>query len=548
MALIQSFPCFADLSSDQCQHLATLMQEVQVSPQTIIVTENELIDGIYIIVNGQAEVTREVLHRKKKVQVPVAALAAGEGIGLNDTGFYSTTGKRTATVTALTSMLLLRLDLKDLYLFLKNNQLELSMYAASIQMLRMRFITQSLPFAKISHDRLRWLAEHVEEISIPAGTVIFKQGEKGDKCYLIRKGQVQIIVQDDAGNEQQLAVLKPPVLFGEATLITRAPRNATAIALEDCELLELRHEYLSELIESENNVASMFMTLMVDRSRPLQNPSVTVHQRTSADGQELTLLKNAETHHYFKLSKEGFYIWSQLDGKHTLQDITLTLAEEFNVFAPDVVVALISKLTRAGFVLQVEMTDVVLGKQAIWVRLMVKMQRLLDKRIAFGDADAWVSRVYAKYIHILFTRRAQWLLGSVAIAGLIAFFISTNGILSFFSKTHASMFLILLLIPFSAVELLLHELGHAFAVKAFGRDVHYIGLGWTYSGPVAFTDTSDMWLAARKTQDGGQCRRYLCRHHSAGISALLIFCIPNPYIQSMLWLFALYTYIAGFDC
>ena len=546
MMLIKAFPCFANLSAQACQELAGLMQEVHVTAHQQIVIENALVDSIDIIVSGHAEVSRETMHRKRKVQVPVASLGAGEGIGLNDTGFYSKTGKRTATVTAATDMLLLKLDLDDLYLFLKNHNLETAMVAASMQMLRMRFIKQSLPFAKISHERLRWLADHVEEIKVPAQTVIFKQGEKGDRCYLIYKGQVQIISEAENGQEQQLAQLKPPVLFGEATLITHTSRNATARAVVDSELLMLRNEYLSELLESEDCVASMFMTLMVDRSRPLQNPQITVHHRTAADGQEITILKNPETHSYFKLSNEGFFVWNQLDGKHTLQDITLKLAEACNLFAPDVVVALISKLTRSGFVFNVEITDVTLSKQPFWVRAMVKMQRLMNKRIAFGDADAWVSRIYEKYIRYLFSRGGQIFLAMLAVVGLFAFIASTSSVLGFFAKEHAGMWLLLTLIPLSLGELILHEFGHAFAVKAFGREVHYIGIGWLITGPVAFTDTSDMWLAERRPRMLVNLVGVFVDVVVAGSAALCIFIFSNHYIQGMLWLFALYTYIGGF--
>ena len=547
ISVLRSFPCFAELTDDQSKQLANLMVEVRIPAYEVIVRENDLIDCIYIIVSGVAEVTRSSQHKKKTVQVPVASLIAGEGIGLNDTGFYSTTGKRTATVTADTDMLLLRLEIKDLYLFLKNNQLELSMYAASVQMLRMRFIKQSLPFAKISYERLQWLADRVEEINVLAGDIIFKQDEQGDKCYLIRKGQVEIVHTDEAGVPHPLAILKPPVLFGEATLITRTPRNATARAVEDCELLLLRHEHLSELIESEENVASMFMTLMVDRSRPLRNATVTVHQRTSVDGQELTILKNTDNNNYFKLSAEGYCIWKQLDGNHTLHDITLNLAEEFNVFAPDVVVALISKLTRSGFIENVELYDgETSSKKPLWVKLMVKCQRLLDKRIAFGDADPWVTRVYNKYVRYIFTRPAQLILGLLILLGVATFVASTDDVLGFFGKVHMSWLLILGLVPLSLAELILHELGHAFAVKSVGREVHYIGLGWSFAGPVAFTDTSDMWLATRRPRMLVNLAGVYVDVLVASVASLLIWAVPNPYIQGMLWLFALYTFIGGF--
>lgn len=546
--LIKDFPCFKTLTPKQSKELASLFHEVRFSPKEKIVSENDLIDSIYIIVTGMAEVTREVkMKRKKTKQAPVALLSAGEGIGLNDTGFYSTTGKRTATVVAVTEMFLLRLDLKDLYGFLKRNNLELSMYAASQQMMRMRFIKQSLPFSKLSHERLQWLADRVEELFIKAGTTIFSQGDEGDKCYLIRSGRVEILTKDEQGKERRLALLKPPVLFGEATLITHTPRNATAQAVDDCELLVLSHEYLSELIESEDMVANMFVSLMVDRSRPLRNSEVTIHQRTTADGQELTILKNPDNNSYFKLSKEGYFIWKELDGKHTLQDITLELAEQHHVFAPDVVAALISKLTKSGFISNLEISsDVNLSTRPFWVRAMIKLRRVLEVRIAFGDANKWVTRIYEKYIRYLFTKPGQVVLAVLAIAGFIAFTINTPNILLFFSFKHASLLLLLGLIPLSLVSLILHELGHAFAVKAFGREVHYIGVGWYWFAPIAFTDTSDMWLSIRKPRMLVNLAGIYVDILVAGVAALLTFVFHNPYIQAMLWLFALYTYIGGF--
>jgi putative peptide zinc metalloprotease protein len=545
--LIKAFPCFAMLTSEQSEELASLMREVHYAAHEQIVMENELVDSIYVIVTGEAEVTRESRHRKKIVQVPVAALRPGEGIGLNDTGFYSTTGKRTATVTSVTEMILLHLDLKDLYGFLKRNNLELSMYAASLQMLRMRFIKQSLPFATLSHERLRWLANHVEEITVPKDAIIFNQGDQGDKCYLIRSGMVEITSKDDSGNVHHLALLKPPVLFGEATLITHSPRNATAKALQDCDLLVLRHEHLSELIETESNVAQMFMTLMVDRSQPVQNSNVSVHHRTTADGQEVTILKNSENGSYFKLSEEGAFIWQLLDGRHTMQEITMALAEQFNVFAPDVVAALISKLTKAGFISNIDIhEEAKLSKMPLWVKAVVKIRRILEFRIAFGDSDKWITRMYDKYVHFLFTWLGQVVLAVTAISGLAAFIYYTPNILLFFSFKHVSLLLILGLIPLSLVEVILHELGHAFAVKAYGREVHYIGVGWYWLGPIAFTDTSDMWLSARKPRMLVNLAGVYVDVLSAGISALVILLISNPYLQGMLWLFALYTYIGGF--
>lgn len=543
--LIRLFPCFSSFQDDIAYKFANLFQEITYAPAETIVNEEELVDSIFLIVSGKAEVTHATMRRKKIQRIPLAILQHGDSIGLSDSGFFSSTGKRTATVTALTEMMLLRLDIKTLATFLAEHQLESAMYDASLQMLRIHFIKQSLPFAKLSHERLIWLADRVVETILPKGEIIFKQGDPGEQCYLIRSGEVEISHKNN-DEIKQLAILRAPSLFGEATLITHSLRNATAKALTEVELLVLDHAYLSELIESENNVTNMFMTLMVDRSRPIKNPHVSVHERNSEDGQMLTILKNPDNGTYFKLSSEGAFIWDKLDGKNTLQEITLDLAHQYNFFAPNIVTALISKLSKSAFVTEVDtLQEWQQDNKSFFAKIFYFLQRFLNFRLALGDADPWITRIYQNYIRYLFTAWGKIFLACIAIVGGIFFIAYTNQVIAFFAKNHANLLLLFMLIPFSFLEILLHELGHAFAVKAAGREVHYIGIGWSGVAPVAFTDTSDMWLASRKPRMIVNFAGVYVDILVAGLAAICLTFISNGYIQSLLWLFALYTYIGG---
>lgn len=545
--ILENFPCFAILDENKRKLLLTLFSEIQVAPKTPIVIENDLVDSIYIILKGEAEVSIEKRLRRKIKYIPVAIIQAGEAIGLNHTGFFSASGKRTATVTSITEMTLLKLNVSDLHQFLQQHQLEHVMYQASANMLKMKFIRQSLPFAKISHQRLQWLIEHITETHIEAGTVLFNQGDRGDKCYLVRAGEIEIVHHEVNGEEQLISVLKPPVLFGEATLISDAPRNATARARTPCDLLVLEHRYLSELIESEAGVANMFMTLMVDRSRPMRNSAVTLHQRTAADGQVLAILKNTANNSYFKLSKEGMFVWRELDGKKTLHEITLDLAEQYNVFAPDMVVALISKLAASGFIENLGLHHVTaMQKTSRLLKVFSKFSQWLNYRVSFGDVNQWLNKSYQRYVRFLFTKPGLTILSLLAIFGIAAFVANTANVLLFFSVKHASLILLLTLLPLGLIEVVLHELGHAYTVKYFGHEVHYMGIGWSWGAPIAFTDTSDMWLAVRRPRLFVNLAGIAVDLVVAGIAALLIYCVENPYIQGMLWLFALYTYIGAF--
>ncbi len=545
-ALIQAFPCFSGLSSDQSDHLATLMREVSYTPGEVVVTQDELVDSVYFIVNGEAEVSTFSEYKKKLIKTPVAMLRAGESIGLNDSGFFSSTGKRTATVTATAKLLLLVLDLKNLHAFLEKNKLESGMYAAAEQMLRMRLIKQSLPFSKLTHERLLWLCERIEKLTMPAGTEIFHQGDPGDKCYLVRSGKIEIIAEEKDGSSHLLAVLKPPTLFGEATLVTQQPRNATARAQEDSQLLVLSFEYLSDLWEKEQKVADMFMTLMVDRSRPERNPEVSEYPRTAPDGQTLVILKNAATARYFKLSQEGWFIWQQMNGKQTLLEITMALANQYQVFSPNMVVALISKLAASGFVLHVSLGALPTGKKTVLDLWRSRLQRIFDFRIIFKQADVWLTRIYNQGGKFLFTRLGQVFLATLSLSGLAAFFMTENHIVHLLKTLHASWLILVCMLPLMLLTAALHELGHAFGTKAYGRQVHCMGLGWNWIRPIAFTDTTDMWLDTRGHRIAVNLSGLYANVLVAGFCSILVLLVPSLYLQSFLWLFALMTYIKGF--
>lgn len=552
ISLILACPIFSILNENQVNELANLMQEVEFNRDEIIVAEGQLVDSVYIIVHGEAEVNRiektkhRLISKKKQTQVPLAKISSGETIGLNDTGFFSTTGKRTATVVAMTKMKLLTLDLLALQFFLNKYNLLPSMNEMTDQLLRILLIKESLPFRKLSHERLQRLSNQVEEIAVKAGEVIFEQGAIGDRCYLISSGKIEIVNQEK-GLEQHLAILKKPTLFGEATLMTQAPRNATARALEDSNLLVLKHEYLTELIETEKNVASTFMSLMVDRSRPAQNPHVKDHHFISTDEQEIVILKNPDNGSYFKLSEEGWYVWDHLDGTQTMQDLTLGLADKYNLFIPDVIVGLISKLARGGFLTNINLETKVSTHQPTWAQGLNRIRQLLEARVAFGDADRGLTSIYHKWGYLFFTKLGKFFLLIIAIVGLIAFGFETNNVINLFKTIPNSWMLLVLMIPFTVLSVALHELGHALVAKSYGHEIHYMGVGWYWLSPVAFTDTSDMWLSKKKwprimVNLAGVYADIIV----GGIASILIFIVPNAYVQGFFWLFALYAYINAF--
>ena len=86
----------------------------------------------------------------------------------------------------------------------------------------------------------------VKEHYTPNATVI-RQGEEGDKFYIIREGRVEVR-HEEAGSFKSLATLGAGDFFGEAALLSNAPRNATVVALEDVVFYTLKKgDFLSAM-------------------------------------------------------------------------------------------------------------------------------------------------------------------------------------------------------------------------------------------------------------------------------------------------------------
>jgi hypothetical protein len=74
----------------------------------------------------------------------------------------------------------------------------------------------------------RFLRRHslFEVEDLGPGQVIFRQGEEGDCAYFIHSGEVEVVREEDSG-EQVVAKLSNGQYFGEMALISDATRNAT---------------------------------------------------------------------------------------------------------------------------------------------------------------------------------------------------------------------------------------------------------------------------------------------------------------------------------
>ena len=94
-------------------------------------------------------------------------------------------------------------------------------------------------FAALPEGQLTLLTRVVGRKSYPRKSTIINAGDPTDALYIVISGRLKVMMSDDEGREVILAILGQGEFFGEMGLIDEAPRSATVIAIEPCELLTI---------------------------------------------------------------------------------------------------------------------------------------------------------------------------------------------------------------------------------------------------------------------------------------------------------------------
>jgi len=103
------------------------------------------------------------------------------------------------------------------------------------------FLHRCPVFHDLDSSSISALADTMQSERFAAGEAIVRQGDPGDKFYLIRSGSAEVSVRD-GGSSAVVAVLGEADFFGEAALLTGEPRNATVTAREDLEAYSMDKE------------------------------------------------------------------------------------------------------------------------------------------------------------------------------------------------------------------------------------------------------------------------------------------------------------------
>lgn len=117
-------------------------------------------------------------------------------------------------------------------------------------------------------EEVRELAGRVRSLFFTRNEVLFRQGDKGDTCYVVASGRLRGAIATEEGGKPFTSefFVGPGGLFGEMSLFTGMPRTATGSVEEEAELIEIRAADFAFLLERNLDLAGTIADLVSVRN------------------------------------------------------------------------------------------------------------------------------------------------------------------------------------------------------------------------------------------------------------------------------------------
>lgn len=221
LAAVKDNVLFMNLDKDHKNKIIDEMYRMEVKNGTSVIVQGEMGDNLYVVESGEFH----VYVNKRKVAVRGKGTCFGE-LAL----MYNS--PRAATCTASTSSVVW---VVDRFTF-RRVVTDLSSRKLGTYVQFLSNVDLLTPLAQYEREKI---AEALEEESYKAGSVIMRQGEKGDFMYIVHSGEVVITRSDNGGAEKEVNRAKKGGYFGERALVKNESRAATITAVTDVNLLKL---------------------------------------------------------------------------------------------------------------------------------------------------------------------------------------------------------------------------------------------------------------------------------------------------------------------
>ena len=115
-------------------------------------------------------------------------------------------------------------------------------------------------FAGLGKQQLARVASIADEIDLPEGKALTRQGERGREFFILLEGEVEV-----RRNGRKLSTRRSGEFFGEIALLSDIPRTATVTATTPVRALVIRDREFRALVEQMPSIALSVLSAVAER-------------------------------------------------------------------------------------------------------------------------------------------------------------------------------------------------------------------------------------------------------------------------------------------
>ena len=117
----------------------------------------------------------------------------------------------------------------------------------------------------LDNETLKALADLFITERCPANRDVFREGDPGDKFYIVARGTLTVWVNTIASGPKQIRTMDDGDHFGEIALMADTARTATVRTSTDCIFLTLARDPFLKLLKREPKLREAFEKVVADR-------------------------------------------------------------------------------------------------------------------------------------------------------------------------------------------------------------------------------------------------------------------------------------------
>jgi CRP/FNR family transcriptional regulator len=122
-------------------------------------------------------------------------------------------------------------------------------------------------FSSLAERELEQLAQVAVPRTYVAGQAVFREGDSGDTCFVVREGAVRVTRRHSDGRAITLAELRAGQIFGELAMFGGETRSATVETLEPTRALAILSGDLRRIVLGHPEIAVKMLEGLADRLR-----------------------------------------------------------------------------------------------------------------------------------------------------------------------------------------------------------------------------------------------------------------------------------------